>query len=235
VTGPIRVLVVDDHRLFTQALELLLRGEDDIQVLGAAETGEEAIEFCRRTPVDVALVDIDLPGMDGIAVTSRLQEAHPEIRVVVITAYQQPDVIARAVRAGASGYIMKTDAADTLVSAIRFAVAGKMVLPAGRLAPTMSPSGRWLQSEPTPPGGRQPSGEAGRRQGMLSDRETEILEAISEGVSTTDMAARLAISEGTVRSHVKSILSKLEVHSKAEAVMKGVRLGLIGGARPGVG
>jgi two-component system response regulator DegU len=229
----IRVLIVDDHRLFTQALELFLRGEEDIQVLGAAETGEAAIEFCRHTPVDVALVDIDLPVMDGITVTSLLRELQPEIRIVVITAYQQPDVIARAVSAGASGYIMKTDATDTLVSAIRFAMEGKMVLPAGRLAPTMSPSGRWLRSEAFDKDEHQRAApDPAHRQALLSARETEILAAIADGVSTAEMARNLAIAEGTVRSHVKSILSKLEVHSKAEAVMKGVRLGLIGGGSP---
>jgi len=230
--APIRVLVVDDHRLFTQALELLLRGEDGIQVVGSAETGEEALELCRTTPVDVALVDIDLPGMDGIAVTTRLQSERPDVRVVVITAFQQPDVILRAVRAGASGYIMKTDVADSLVDAIRLAMAGSMVLPAGKLGPAVSVTGAWGSS---PPVERQPARSAGgprRADGPLSEREIEILQAIADGTSTLEMAEALAISEHTVRTHVKRILSKLEVHSKAEAVMVGVRLGLIrtGGA-----
>jgi DNA-binding NarL/FixJ family response regulator len=154
VTDPIRVLIVDDHRMFSQALELLLRGEDDIQVVGSAQTGEEALAMCRDVAVDVALIDIDLPGMDGVAVTARLQEAHPEIHVVVITAFQAPNVMARAVNAGASGYVMKTDLSDTLVGAIRMAVSGNMVLPAGRLAPPITSLLRWerpVDEHRTPP------------------------------------------------------------------------------------
>jgi DNA-binding NarL/FixJ family response regulator len=227
---PIRVLLVDDHRMFAQAMELLLRGEEGMQVVGAAETGEAALELCRTTPVDVALVDIDLPGMDGIAVTARLRSVQPDVRVVIITAFQQPDVILRAVKAGASGYVMKTDVADALVDAIRMAMAGNMVLPAGKLAPALSLEGAW--GEPRTgagqPGPSPLPGSARRADGgPLSEREVQILQAIANGTSTGEMADILAISQHTVRTHVKRILSKLEVHSKAEAVMKGVRLGLI--------
>ena len=219
MTPPIRVLIVDDHRLFAQALELLLRGEEGIQVVGAAETGEGALEFCQGAQVDVALVDIDLPGMDGIAATRRLRELQPGTQVVVITAFQQPEVIAEAVRAGACGYIVKTDVADTLVGAIRLATAGKMVLPAGNLSHMVSPF------QPPPPQGLgQPQEES-----PLTEREIQILEAVADGQSTFQMAEAFLISVSTVRSHVKSILSKLGVHSKAEAVMKAVRLGLISG------
>jgi len=231
---PIRVLIVDDHRMFSQALELLLRGEDDIQVVGSAATGEEALEMCRSFPVDVALVDIDLPGIDGVEVTSRLRESHPEVRVVVITAFQAPSVMARAVKAGASGYVMKTDLADTLVGAITMAMAGNMVLPAGRLAPPISALGRW---DPATPAGSAPpatgappappGAERDRGSGPLSEREVEILQAIANGWSTTDIAAAFAITEHTVRSHVKRIFTKLGAHSKAEAVTRAVHLGLI--------
>jgi DNA-binding NarL/FixJ family response regulator len=228
VTDPIRVLIVDDHRLFSQALELLLRGEESIKVVGSAATGEEALEMCSTTAVDVALVDIDLPGMDGIAVTSRLLASHPDIRVVVITAFQQPNVIARAVRAGASGYVMKTDLSDTLVAAIGMAMSGNMVLPAGRLAPSASSLAQWNGPEEvearTPP---RSTGAAERSAGPLSEREIEILQALAGGWTTQEVADNLAISAHTVRTHVKHILAKLEARSKAEAVSKGVRLGLI--------
>ncbi|HEY7281689.1 MAG TPA: response regulator transcription factor [Actinomycetota bacterium] len=223
---PIRVLIVDDHRMFSQALELLLRGEDGIQVVGSAATGEEALEMCASMEVDVALVDIDLPGIDGVAVTAHLRERHPVVRVVVITAFQAPNVMARAVKAGASGYVMKTDLADTLVGAITMAMSGNMVLPAGRLAPPISALGRWDVGAPTAAGSPPPS-PAERPSGPLTDREVEILQAIANGRSTQDMAAALEITEHTVRSHVKRIFTKLGVHSKAEAVTKGVRLGLI--------
>jgi DNA-binding NarL/FixJ family response regulator len=231
VTDPIRVLIVDDHRLFTQALELLLRGEEDIRVLGSAATGEEALEFSRETEIDVALVDIDLPGMDGVAVTARLREVQPDARVVVITAFQQPGVMTRALKAGASGYVMKTDLADTLVGAIRLAMAGSMVLPAGKLAPAVTPTA--MSGPPPPDAGPRSAGGARGSDSPLSEREIEILQAIANGWSTFEMADNLAISEHTVRSHVKRILAKLDAHSKAEAVLKGVHLGMITTAQGG--
>jgi DNA-binding NarL/FixJ family response regulator len=237
----IRVPSVDDHRMFSQALELLLRGEDDIQVVGSAATGEEALQMCDTFPVDVALVDIDLPGIDGVEVTSRLRESHPEVRVVVITAFQAPNVMARAVKAGASGYVMKTDLADTLVGAITMAMSGNMVLPAGRLAPPISALGRWdpvtqpgaaggASAGGTPAAGAPPAppgADRDRGSGPLTDREIEILQSIANGWSTADIGAAFAITEHTVRSHVKRILTKLGAHSKAEAVTRGVHLGLI--------
>jgi DNA-binding NarL/FixJ family response regulator len=226
--GTIRVLIVDDHRMFSQALELLLRGEDGIVVVGSAATGEEALEMCDANDVDVALVDIDLPGIDGVAVTARLRESHPSIRVVVITAFQAPNVMARAVQAGASGYVMKTDLADTLVGAITMAMSGNMVLPAGRLAPPISALGQWDRPKQPPRGPAGDTATAGdRTAGPLTEREAEILQSIAGGWTTAAIAGALEISEHTVRSHVKRILSKLDAHSKAEAVTKGVRQGLI--------
>jgi DNA-binding NarL/FixJ family response regulator len=223
----IRVLIVDDHRMFSQALELLLRSEDGIQVVGSAATGEEALEMCDAMEVDVALVDIDLPGIDGVAVTAHLRERHPEVRVVVITAFQAPNVMARAVKAGASGYVMKTDLADTLVGAITMAMSGNMVLPAGRLAPSIAALGRWDLTVDQPPETGPPPPPAERASGPLTEREVEILQSIANGRSTQDIAGALDITEHTVRSHVKRIFTKLGAHSKAEAVTKGVHLGLI--------
>jgi DNA-binding NarL/FixJ family response regulator len=227
VSEPIRVMIVDDHRLFSQALELLLRGEDDIKVVGTAATGEEALDLVRDVPVDVALVDIDLPGMDGIAVNARLRESHPDVRVVVITAFQQPNVIARAVRAGASGYVMKTDLADTLVAAIGMAMSGSMVLPAGRLAPSLSSLARSDEPEDEERTHPRSAGGAERSAGVLSEREVEILQALASGWTTMEVADGLAISAHTVRTHVKRILAKLDARTKAEAVSRAVRLGLI--------
>jgi DNA-binding NarL/FixJ family response regulator len=179
----------------------------------------------------VALVDIDLPGIDGVAVTANLRETHPEIHVVVITAFQAPNVMARAVKAGASGYVMKTDLADTLVGAITMAMSGNMVLPAGRLAPSISTLGRWEEPAPatTPPA----PGGADRPPSPLTEREVEILQSIANGRSTAEIGAALDITEHTVRSHVKRIFTKLGAHSKAEAVMKGVQMSLISTEPPG--
>ena len=147
-------------------------------------------------------------------------------RVVVITAFQAPNVMARAVKAGANGYVMETDLADTLVGAITMAMSGNMVLPAGRLAPPISALG-WDQPAPVPPGapGSGPAGPPGspaagthsdRPSGPLSEREVEILQAIANGRSTAEIGAAFDITEHTVRSHVKRIFTKLGAHSKAD-------------------
>ena len=224
---PIRVLIVDDHRLLTQGLELLLRGEDGVLVVGTVPTGEDALRFFRSSAADVALVDIDLPGMDGIALTARLKKTQPELRVVIITAYQQADVLTRALEAGAYGYVLKTDVADTLADSIRLAMAGSMVLPAEKMASALSPPTPPTRTNRSVPRPSDSSLAIGSPVGPLSDREVEILQAIAEGKSTVEMAEAFAVGESTIRTHVERIFNKLDVHSRAEAVWKGLHLGLL--------
>jgi two-component system, NarL family, response regulator LiaR len=217
VTEPVRVLVVDDHRMFAQALELLLGGEAGIDMVGAVGSGEEALEVAHRDPPHVALVDIDLPGMDGIETTRRLKELAPSIQVVIITAFQHPQVVARAIEAGACGFVPKTQAVDRLVDTVRRAAGGEMILPAGNVAEVL----HRLQE------GHRVRSDAQRLLGLLTSREVQILQAVAEGRSTQEVAETLFISPFTVQSHVKSILGKLGVHSKLEAVTFCLRHGLI--------
>ncbi len=217
MTEPISVLVVDDHRMFAEAIELLLGGREGIEIVGTVGTGEEAVDLVKHRPPHVVLMDIDLPGIDGIETTRRIRAEVPEAQVIVITAFQEAGTIASAIQAGASGYVPKTKAADDLLSVIKSAAAGEMVLPSGQLSQILSA----LQEQ------KRGASEADRRLGDLTSREIQVLQAMADGKATPDVARELFISPSTVQTHVKNILSKLGAHSKLEAVTFAVRHGLI--------
>lgn len=215
---PTRVLVVDDHELFSEALAMLLERQPDVCLVGSARTADEAFrvfEGASEEHPDVVLMDLDLPGVDGIQATRRIRELAPGTKIVVLTAIQDPEIIADALAAGACGYVPKTRAVDELMDVVRRAAAGELVMPERDLAPVLE----------------QLRGERSRSHAelmlrRLTPRETEILRALAAGETTTQVAARLGISALTVQSHVKSILAKLGVHSKIEAVTLAWRHGL---------
>jgi two-component system, NarL family, response regulator LiaR len=216
VTDPLVVAIVDDHRLLTDAIRLLLKGEPGIQIAGVFHTAEEALSSWEQSPPDIVLMDIDLPGMDGIEATRLLLEAHPDTKVIVITAYQESDLLTQAVRLGAVGYVPKTHAAENLVQVIRLVGEGQMVLPADQLAALFS--------------GRPVRGGGGSRNAHsreLTVRETRILQEIADGWSTVDIAGRLSLSPSTVRGYLKDIMARLGVHSQVEAVAVAIRSGLV--------
>ncbi len=212
----IRVLIVDDHRMFGEALTMLLRAEHSIEMVAALERAEEALDLCRRDPPDVVLMDLDLPGTDGIEATRLLKQFAPQVQVVALTALQRPEVIARAAEVGACGYVLKTRAPAELVNVIRQAAAGEIVMSPPDLPAVLSK----ISPEPN----RVQIGYPFER---LTSREVEILDRIAAGASTAEIAQSLYISRFTVQSHVKSILSKLGVHSKLEAVTFGLKHGII--------
>ncbi len=216
---PIRVLVVDDHQMFSEALALLLVKQPGLEMLGTAGGAEEALALCKEDPPDVVLMDLDLPGMDGIEATRELRALCPEAKVIVVTALQSPAVIACALAAGACGFVPKIEAVDHLVAIVRRAAAGEMVMPASDL-PLVLDQLRGIRGIH----GAPPVGELALAR--LTARETEILLALAAGQSTASVAGGLGISPLTVQSHVKSILAKLGVHSKIEAVTMAWRHGL---------
>jgi len=212
-TSITRVLVVDDHEMFSEALELLLRRQPDVRLVGSARDATEALGMLEDEP-DVVLMDLDMPGIDGIQATRQIREAVPNAKVVLLTAVQSPEIIADALAAGACGYVPKTRAVDELMDVVRRAAAGELVMPERDLAAVVEQ----LR------GSRPSSGELALRR--LTPREAEILRSLAAGETTTQIAETLGISALTVQSHVKSILAKLGVHSKIEAVTLAWRHGL---------
>jgi len=217
VTAPIEVLLIDDHRMFSDALELLLRGEDGLAMIGAAGSAEDALEMCTERCPNVVLMDIDLPGIDGIQATRRVKKLCPEAQVVIITAYQDRRVMARAIDAGASGFVPKTQAFEHLLEIINRAAAGEKVLPSTGI----------FRSLPDRPELSHRRSEAERLLRTLTSREIQVLAAVAHGKATLEIARLLGITPFTVQTHVKNILSKLGVHSKLEAAALALRFGLI--------
>jgi DNA-binding NarL/FixJ family response regulator len=217
MTGPIRVLLVDDHRMFADALELLLAAEEGIDSMGAVASGEQMVEVCERECPDVVLMDIDLPGMDGVDATRLLSQLCPDAQIVAITALQPSDVMARVIEAGATGFVPKTQAADLLIDVIRRAATGEIVLPTQDTIALLLRLGQ----------AHERRADARRLTEQLTEREVEILQAIADGRSTDEIAREMFISPHTVHSHVGRILTKLGLHSKLEAVLFGLREGLI--------
>jgi NarL family two-component system response regulator LiaR len=217
VSEQIRVLIVDDHRMFADALVALLESEESIDVVAAVGSGEEALDACGPARPDVVLMDIDLPGMDGIQATRGVLRICPHARVVGISAMRDPQLLARAIAAGASGFVPKTRAAEELVRAVRAAAAGEMVLPEGELAPVLD---RLRKAS-------ERSGDVDARFASMTSREIEVLQAFADGLSTDEVGVRFGIGVRTVRSHVENVLAKLGVHSKLEAVLLGLRAGVI--------
>jgi DNA-binding NarL/FixJ family response regulator len=216
-----RVLIVDDHQMFGQALQRLLEGEDDLQVVGVLRSAEEAIAACGRWGTDVVLMDIDLPGIDGITAISSILKNCPGAQVVVVTALHDPTLLAQAVDAGAAGFLSKSEAIEDLVSVVRRAAEGDIVLPPDRVHEIL----RGVHDARL----RAVSTDGGS---ALTKRELEVLQAFADGLDPAGVAERLYISPRTVHSHVRSALQKLDVHSTLQAVMLCLRRGLISlGAR----
>jgi DNA-binding NarL/FixJ family response regulator len=217
VTRPIQVLIVDHHRMFAEGLEMLLAGEANVEVIGAVRTGEDALEVILHAPPDVVLMEIHLPGMDGIDATREIRAASPSTQVLIVAAVQDPAEMAAALIAGACGFIAKTQPADDLVGLIRRAAAGDVILPSEGLQTVLE----GLRST------HRVRSDAQRLLNLLTGREVALLELMAEGLTTREAAERLSISQLTVRTHVKNIFAKLGVHSKLEAVTFALRHGAI--------
>jgi DNA-binding NarL/FixJ family response regulator len=219
---PVKVLIVDDHQMFAQALGGLLSGEPGIEAVGEAGSVDEALELLERTEPDVVLMDLELRGRSGIEGTREVRRLRPEAAVVIVTAREDPVLITEAIRAGARGFVLKTRAVEDLISIIRQASTGGMVLLPGDI-PQVIGRAQFAGHERT---------HRIHTPSPLTAREIEILRELADGRSTTQTAEALHISVLTVRSHVKSILAKLNAHSKLEAVTSAIRHGLIEVSRP---
>lgn len=207
----IRVMLVDDHAVVLSGLATYLMICDDMELVGEASSGEQAIRLCPKVKPDVVLMDLVMPGMDGATATRMIREGCPDIQVIVLTSFQEQELVQGALQAGAIGYLLKDVTAEELVNAIRAAYAGK---------PTLAPEAAQALIDAT----RQP---AEKISADLTEREREVLALLVEGLNNNDIANRLVVSPSTAKFHVSSILSKLKATSRTEAVAIAINHGLV--------
>jgi two-component system, NarL family, response regulator LiaR len=210
---PIRVLVVDDHFVVREGLRAFLELQDGIEVAGEAGDGEAAIREAQRLRPDVILMDLAMPGLDGVGAMQALRRVLPEGRVVVLTSFPDDDRLLPAIRAGAAGYLLKDGRPQELVRAIRAAHAGEALLDPAVAA-------RLVASIAQAPGEAPPE--------RLTPREREVLALIAQGYSNKRIARELAVSEKTVKTHVGHVLAKLGVSDRTQAALHAVGAGLLG-------
>jgi DNA-binding NarL/FixJ family response regulator len=197
----IRVLVVDDHAVVRHGLTSLLASADDIECVGEAGDGASALDLVEHLAPDVVLLDLSMPGQDGVEVTRAIRRTGQAVRVLVLTSFGQPDLVLEAVHAGADGYLLKHNEAETLLDALRVVAAG-----GSPFDPTVA---RWLVADVRERG----QGE------MLTDREREVLELVRQGHPNKVIARRLSISERTVKAHVTHILQRVGVADRTQAAL----------------
>jgi DNA-binding NarL/FixJ family response regulator len=204
-TAPIRVLIADDHLLFRDGLAVLLQRQPEITVVAVAADGAEALEACRNLLPDVALVDLRMPGTDGMALLTALRASCPEVRPIVLSGFDADDDIVQAIQAGARGYLLKTSYPAEVAEAIVAVHRGGTCLPPAVAAK--------LASHVTRP--------------RLTSRQGEVLGLIARGMTNEEIGRQLAIVEGTVKAHVKSILEKLGARDRTQALCIALKRGLV--------
>ncbi len=209
----IQVLIADDHEVVREGLRALLEIQPDMAVVAEAADGQEAVELCERLSPDVVLMDLRMPRMDGLAAIRALQQRCPQAAVVILTTYDDDQLIVEGLRAGARGYLLKDASRDAILEAVRAAARREAVLSAEVIAR--------LVERLDPAAARPPAGEPS----PLSERETEVLRLAADGLRSKEIADRLLITERTVKAHLTAIFTKLDVTSRAEAVARAMARG----------
>ncbi len=211
----IRVLLVDDQHLVREGFARLLRDVDDIEVVGEAADGASAVEKAAETEPDLVLMDVRMPGMDGIEATTLVVRDRPEVRVLMLTTFDLDEAVHRALHAGASGFLLKDTPSDQLIHAIRVVARGESVL-----APSVT---RRLLTSFAPPPSRNDDDEA--RLARLTDRERDVLRLIARGLSNAEIGQTIFLSEATVKTHVGRVLTKLECRDRVQAAIFALQTG----------
>ena len=214
---PVRVLLVDDDDLMRAGLTAVLSSDETIDVVGEAPDGRAAVERAIELRPDVVLMDVRMPGLDGIAATRELLSVSPDVRVVVLTTFEQDDYIFGALSAGASGFLLKRTRPEELIAAIHTVAAGDSLL-----SPSVTRTViQRLAGQPAPDAAAEVSLDE------LTARERDVLELIARGLSNSEIATALVIEESTVKTHVRHILRKLRLRDRVQAVIFGYESGLI--------
>ncbi|MCB9159349.1 MAG: response regulator transcription factor [Caldilineaceae bacterium] len=211
----IRVLICDDQAIARHGLQMILASAPDLKVVGQAQDGQEAVELTAQLAPDVVLMDLKMPRLNGVQATRRIRSQSPDTQVLVLTTYDADEWVFDAIRAGANGYILKDTPPDQLLSAIRDAAAGKTPVDpavAGKLF-------KRVADKPVP--------QTDALVEPLSDRELEIVQLMAGGLTNAEIGAALFLSEGTIRNYISTILGKLGVKDRTQAVVTAIRYGLI--------
>ena len=211
----IRVLICDDQAVVRDGLEMILNADKEIEVVGLAQDGAEALELIPSSSPDVVLMDLKMPGMNGIQSTQKISTQYPEIKILVLTTFGEDDWLFDAIRAGASGYLLKGVPRDELVSAVKGTASGEAHIDPqvggkllGHIAKTTSPEDSSIGAN-------------------LNDRELEILKLIAQGLTNAEIAEKLFLTKGTVRNYVSSVLTKLGVEDRTQAAILAIKHGIV--------
>ncbi len=207
----VRVLLADDHRILREGLARALEGQG-IEVVGEAGDGDEAVELAGVLQPDVVLMDVSMPVLDGVEATRRVRREQPRVRVVMLTMHADEATMARAIRAGADGYLVKDCSSEEIGDTIHLVAAGHTAVS----APVAASMLREVQALP-----------AGNCEEVVSKREEEVLQLIADGCSSAEVAERLFISQKTVKNHLASIYLKLDARDRTQAVLRAVRMGIV--------
>ncbi|MBK5092728.1 MAG: response regulator transcription factor [Actinobacteria bacterium] len=209
----IKVMIVDDHHLVREGLKAVLDNGNDIKVVGEAATAEDALKTLEQSDPDVVLMDISMPGMGGIKATKLIRDRYPDVKVVILTMLDQEGYVYEAVKAGATGYMLKSTSSDELLRAIKTVYDGKALLHPDATAQLLKEFANLAENR-------------GQDYG-LSNREMEVLQLLSEGTTNKEIAKSLYISEQTVKTHLAHIFGKLGTSDRTETVAKALRNGLV--------
>jgi len=217
--GKIKVLLAEDHALVRQGIRELLQREEDIEIVGEAGDGEEAVQLAEQLEPDVVLMDISMPKLDGITATRIIKESHPYISVLVLSAYDNEEFIFALLEAGAAGYLLKNVQSRQLINAIRSVYDGESVLHPDIVKKVLSRLS--LGAE------KRPGQEKQEKEELLTGRELEVLRLGAEGLANKQIAAELFLGERTVQTHWRNIFNKLGISSRTEAIVHGLSKGWI--------
>jgi DNA-binding NarL/FixJ family response regulator len=235
--GVIRVVLVDDQELVRTGFRLVLGGQQDIEVVGEAGDGAEAVEVIAATRPDVVVMDVRMPRMDGVEATRRIRASDDAPRVLILTTFDVDEYVYEAIKAGASGFLLKDTGARNLIEGVRIVHSGDAIVAPSTTRRLLDRFSAAAPSWAGPGGsGGAPAGPAGRPQqqvpagGPLTPRETEVLREVALGLSNAEIAGRMYLSEATVRTHVSNILGKLGLRGRVQAVVYAYEAGLV---RPG--
>jgi len=216
----IRVIIADDHLIVREGLRLILETDPEIELVGDASDGASAVRLAGEVQPDVALMDLRMPGMDGLQAIEQIHAKWPQIALVILTTYHEDALMLRGLQAGACGYLLKDTSRETLLDAIRTAARGETLLQPEVLSRLLAQIPETRQAPGAPPKKIATSI-------ILTEREQDVLQAIARGERSKEIAAHLGISERTVKSYLSSIYTKLEVDSRAAAVARAIERGLL--------